>query len=1724
MAESVVKFLKQGFAGLGRPFGRGLQAVFALLMLGCLALPGEAHANRVINWATLDGGASVTVGPGATIAAVVNVTTNNTGTGNNWRSTGWLVSTAAPGAVTCVDHPNHDSSGTNSEAFNITAPAALGTYNAYFVAYDNNGCSSGASATYTMASAVIVVAMPPSVVSINRSSFDPSAANTSVTWSVVFDYPVTGVDAADFALAQAGGVSGASITSVTGSGTAWAVTANTGTGTTGTLRLDLVDNDTIVSSGLPLGDVGLGNGNFSGQSYTLVPNYCSTVPSAIFCDDFERSNAGSVSNGWTVTPANAASCTGTAGNTGCAGIDRDIPPFNNYAVPHATNTRSMFTRWNIVSVDSPSVNLAGRPAALLNFWIRRGHDSFSECPEATGENYLVQYYASDSTWKTLAQYPSSPSAALCDGEIFTPTVQLPPDALHAGFKLRFYQPGGSGQSGSGGAPGVVGYDYWHMDNVVITEAPSSSYVGAFCDNFEGGLGRWSITAEGFPGGTSIGDARLGTTDYSSASHELDMRWGYVVASTLRTDMRGVGGNITYWVKSGGSTTNRAPDTNENLVAEYFNSSGTWTLLATYLANGSTTSSVYNASFPLPADAKHEAFRLRFRQLAGSGYDLDYWHVDDVCVGAGLPTADLSLSMTRGSALVPGSNVPYTLTVTNGGPGTLAGSLQIVNTLPAGLSFFSSSGTGWGCSVAGQVVTCSWVGTLVSGASAPALTLTASVDLGATGTITNTATVTGTVTDNNLANNTASDTGSVATATKVAEYHLDEASWNGTSGEVKDTAGYAGGPFNGSALASSSPLPTPTLTSPALSGNPGTCGYATLPGPAANGGAFTLSGLPLVTTAGSKSSVAFWMYWDGTDNVMPIGWSQHGLLLSSGSFGFTTNNSDIYGVSSAGLANGWHHVAAVFTNGSVTSNQLYIDGALQTLSQRFGSPNLANAVVGSTLQVGGWLLNTGYRFVGLMDEVLVYRNVLSPAEVATIYATTHACPPMLNHIRIEHDGEGLTCTPEPVVVRACANANCTSEYSGSVTTTLSPTGWVGGNTITFSGGHTTAQLSKTTAGTVTLGASSTTPVPTAATRCFNGATETCSMNFVNTGFIFSTTSVTPFNQVIPTQTAGTSSGNLYLVAVRTDTTTKACEAALQGANSVNLAYECLDPASCYGANLMSVNGGSGATTIARNNSGSVSSYTSVNITFDANGAAPFTMIYSDVGELRLHASKVVNGATLTGSGGGAGGNGGFVVKPAGFVLSAIEQTAVPNLANPAAADAGGAKFVKAGEAFSVTVTAVTSTGSTAYSYGRESTAEGVKLTSALKAGLGLTHNPTLTNNAAFGTFTNGVATGTTFSWDEVGIITLTPSVADSSYLGAGDVTGTTTGDVGRFYAAKFALSAGAITNRADLCPNPPAVQPAGCPATFSYVGEPLNALFTLTAQAMGGATLQNYNYSATAANNFAKLNPMAAVTVGSGGPLGMGAVNSGATRTPFPPCGAVPAHPCLTPGQATAGTFTTGVADIIVPFSFYRGNTPVGPFPAMEIGIAPQDSDGAILAAYNLDTVNVVAGTSNHAKVGNTTDIRFGRLWMGNAYGTEKRDLTLPFEMQYWNGQAFVKNTSDNRTLLTTANIALGNYQGAVTAANLPATAISLGSFSGGSGSITLAAPLATGSADVLINLGSTGSPASCSGLTGGASASSTYLSGKWCGSEYNRDPVARATFGIFGSSLKKGPIYLRENY
>lgn len=110
--------------------------------------------------------------------------------------------------------------------------------------------------------------VPPTVTSIARASPNPATPGSTVTFTVIFSASVIGVDITDFALTNTG-ISGASITGVSGSASVYTVSVNLGSGS-GTARLDLIDNDSINAGGLQLGGSGAGNGNYtSGEVYTV---------------------------------------------------------------------------------------------------------------------------------------------------------------------------------------------------------------------------------------------------------------------------------------------------------------------------------------------------------------------------------------------------------------------------------------------------------------------------------------------------------------------------------------------------------------------------------------------------------------------------------------------------------------------------------------------------------------------------------------------------------------------------------------------------------------------------------------------------------------------------------------------------------------------------------------------------------------------------------------------------------------------------------------------------------------------------------------------------------------------------------------------------------------------------------------------------------------------------------------------------------------------------------------------------------------------------------------------------------------------------------------------------------------------------------------------------------------------------------------------------------------
>lgn len=126
--------------------------------------------------------------------------------------------------------------------------------------------------------------------------------------------------------------------------------------------------------------------------------------------------------------------------------------------------------------------------------------------------------------------------------------------------------------------------------------------------------------------------------------------------------------------------------------------------------------------------------------------------------ATVATPDLELTKTVDAGVDEQGEAVFRLTVTNHGPGDRAGPLEVVDDLPAGLTYVRSAGSGWSCAATGDEVSCGHAGGLAEGDES-SVWLTVGVDPGL-GAVTNAAVLAG-ATDDSPANDT--DTAVLAAA-------------------------------------------------------------------------------------------------------------------------------------------------------------------------------------------------------------------------------------------------------------------------------------------------------------------------------------------------------------------------------------------------------------------------------------------------------------------------------------------------------------------------------------------------------------------------------------------------------------------------------------------------------------------------------------------------------------------------------------------------------------------------------------------------------------------------------------------------------------------------------------------------------------------------------------------------------------------------------------------------
>lgn len=878
---------------------------------------------------------------------------------------------------------------------------------------------------------------------------------------------------------------------------------------------------------------------------------------------------------------------------------------------------------------------------------------------------------------------------------------------------------------------------------------------------------------------------------------------------------------------------------------------------------------------------------------------------------------------------------------------------------------------------------------------------------------------------------------------VAEYLFEESSYNGTTGEVKDTSGSKRhGTMRGGVASTASGrvcrgMEVPQNTSATVQafdtgidvnaiGNAGTISfwYKSVP----TGGEHRM-----LFDATESASGKFYLYRDDSGSGVDL--NAH--ITDSGG---TVRNVDKLNTVTDGA---WNHIVVTWqfkTGGGPM--KLYVNGNLQD-TQTYSSTAIHNAigrlVFGDNRSSASPEVNSAY---GTIDQVRIYDAELSSTEVSALYAESTTCTAAtLHHVELTmNSASGVTCKAEDVTVKACANADCSTPYTGglngSVTFTGSPT-VTGTKTFSMASGVSTATVSVqvTTPGSVTLGLSGLTSAPSAGSTPYCGmgtaaaAGGSCVFTSADSGLIFD----------VPHHVAGDTQ-SVTVSAVRKADNSLMCTPAFASV-SKNIQFSCSYSNPTTGFVPVRV---AGTALNAGNNAASACDGTarSVSLAFNAAGVASTSFDYADAGQVNLTAAYSSNsgsdsGLSMTGSDT-------FIAVPASFGFSNV--TAGP---------------IKAGASFSATVTALNRGNAATPNFGRE-TAPATPTLSFIKRQPTGGGSQSGTFSGSLSGFSGGAASATALSWTEVGNGDLSLNLA--SHLGSGiAVSGTTgsgaVGNVGPFIPSHFTVEAtqGCTTGTA-----------------FTYSGQPFP--MTVRARNLAGAVTRNYDGSGSMSTSFAKTTGLSVVTNGGLGSLAVSSLS---------PSAFVAGEAALTTQSFTYTTKLTAPAALV-------------------------------LRAIDGD------GVTSENKLEQGPNVRSGRLQISNAFGSGNSSLQVPVMAQYWSGKAWVVNDADGCTLLPVASVVRARYldsKGADTTAwttsvSGPVTLVN------GQRYIVLTAPTnnGSGSLDLSVNLGATTTDLSCLS----AHPSSTGAQLPWlrslngsCSATYDRDPTARATFGVFSPESKK---------
>ncbi len=690
---------------------------------------------------------------------------------------------------------------------------------------------------------------------------------------------------------------------------------------------------------------------------------------------------------------------------------------------------------------------------------------------------------------------------------------------------------------------------------------------------------------------------------------------------------------------------------------------------------------------------------------------------------------------------------------------------------------------------------------------------------------------------------------------------------------------------------------------------------------------------------------------------------------------------------------------------------------------------------STSTVGFSIVEDGDRD---MDTNHINERAGGLALGGTFKDFTNSCPSAVDHFEIGHDGQGLTCQPENITVKACANSSC-SLLNNDATDVQLLINDTFDKTITIVGGTTNTNFSYTNAGTATLSLDQT-------FDCKNGSSTSCDVVFSDTGFRFyENTETNP----IPTQISAKPSSTLKIQAVEKNPNTGACQAAFIDTTAIEMAATCVDPIACAGSQV-AINNLITTDDITTLNKNSVLSYSLVNLDFsdDTVNSAEFIFTYPDAGKVQLHARYNIPDENGDPSGNYMlGSSNEFVVRPFGFFIDVV--------GNPKAETAAGTKFIAAGEEFSTVLKAVQwqadndtdlSNNQVTKNFGNEQTPETAKIspnmvlpnasTMPISGVLGNLTNVTFDTFSAGSSAEQGIATNDDMTYSEVGIISFTANLADNSYLGADDVVGSEP-YVGRFIPEHFVLTK-FDGDLAAYCDNGtlPEVMPfaysgqmsSASPSTGGAIryGVSLNPSFTITAKSVNGAnTTLNYT------GDFMKLvgDSIIRKTISQGTDTFFAPIMDGekdgsqGSRLTLTSDLKVVTTASLKNNEANGiVTYTYESADNFVYHHVQNAETEKFTadinLPIVSVidldDVAAKDADGDFDNDGDLSNADDTVLTLEPTGV----EIRFGRAQLENSYGPDTSDLPQTLSIHYYTENGYLLSETDICTTYNSDNITL----------------------------------------------------------------------------------------------------------